>query len=79
MILKRVRIIRSTLRKIKMKKNTKIFWRTVKYTSVWILAFAILIYGISESYLQIRRIGFGEYKNAVQYKDGVLTVLDFEI
>ncbi len=62
-----------------MKTNTKIFWRTVKYTSVWILAFAILIYGICKSYLQIRRIGFGEYKNAVEYKDGVLSVFDFEI
>lgn len=62
-----------------MKENTKIFWRTVRLSAVWMFCVCILVIGIFESYCQIRRIGFAEYKNAVEYKDGVLEVLDFKL
>ena len=61
-----------------MKENTRIFWRSVRLSAVWMLCFCILVIGIFESWVQIRRIGFAEYKNAVDYKDGVLQILDFE-
>ena len=62
-----------------MKESTKIFIRTVKLTSVWLVCFIIIIFGICESYTQLRRIGFGEYKNAVEYNNGVFRILDFLI
>lgn len=61
-----------------MKETKKIFFKTVRLSVIWMLVFAILLFGISESYTQIRKIGFAEYKNAVEYSNGVLRVLDFE-
>lgn len=62
-----------------MKRNTKIFWRSFIISFVIVMCIYIIIAGIGESYKQIRRIGFGEYKNAVEYSDGVLYILDFTI
>mgnify|MGYP006976668714 FL=1 len=44
------------------------------------ISFLIIIFGIGESYKQIRRIGFDEYKNAVGFNtDGEFYILDFTI
>lgn len=61
-----------------MKENTKIFWRTVRLSAIWMFCIALIIIGIFESWYQIRRIGFAENKNAIEYTDGVLKILDFE-
>lgn len=60
-----------------MKRNTKIFWRSFLISSLIVICLYIIIAGIGESYKQMRRIGFGEYKSAVEYTDGVLRILDF--
>ena len=60
-----------------MKRNSKIFWRTFVISFLIIICLYIIIAGIGESYKQMRRIGFGEYKNAVEYSDGGLRILDF--
>lgn len=62
-----------------MKRNTKVFWRSFVISFLIIFCIYIIIAGIGESYKQIRRIGFGEYKNAVEYSNGVLRILDFNI
>ena len=36
-------------------------------------------YGIARAYENTRRIGFGEYKKAVDVDDGGIRILDFEI
>ena len=60
-----------------MKRNTKIFWRAFIISFLIVICLYIIIAGIGESYKQMRRIGFGEYKDAVEYSDGVLRILDF--
>lgn len=62
-----------------MKRNTKIFWRSFFISFIITICLYIIIAGIGESYKQMRRIGFGEYKNAVELADGVLRILDFSI
>lgn len=60
-----------------MKRNTKIFWRAFLISFLIVICLYIIIVGIGESYKQMRKIGFGEYKDAVEYSDGVLRILDF--
>ena len=62
-----------------MKRQTKIFFRTVKLTSVILTCVLIGFFGITKSYENIRRIGFGEYRKAIEFKDGTLKFFDFEI
>lgn len=38
----------------------------------------IALYGTCTAYESIRRIGFGDYRSAVSYKDGKLKILDLE-
>lgn len=60
-----------------MKRNTKIFWRSFVISVLIVICLYIIIAGIGKSYREMRRIGFGEYKNAVEYSDGTLRILDF--
>ncbi len=62
-----------------MKRNTKIFWRSFFISLVLMMCFLIIVLGICESYKQIRRIGFNEYKNAVGFTDGEFYILDFTV
>lgn len=62
-----------------MKRNTKIFWRSFLISFAIVISLLIIILGIGESYKQIRRIGFNEYKNAVGFTDGEFYILDFTI
>jgi len=62
-----------------MKKNIKVFFKTVYITSTVIICVLIGIIGSFKAYESIRLIGFGEYRSAVEYKDGVLSFFDFEI
>ena len=43
------------------------------------MCFFIGIYGSFKAYENIRRIGFGEYRSAIEYSDGNLKIFDLEI
>ena len=62
-----------------MKKETKIFLRTVKYTSLILFCLIIGFYGMAKSYENIRKIGFGEYRKAIEFEDGKINFFDFQI
>lgn len=58
-------------------KAKKVFLRTAAISAAIWTSLAILICGTAESYKQMRKIGFDEDKNAVEYNNGVLRVFDF--
>ncbi len=60
------------------RKNLRTFLRTFYISSVITLCIVIAVFGISEAYKNIRLIGFGEYRNAIEIGDGGLKILDFE-
>lgn len=62
-----------------MKRQIKIFFRSF-FVSL-IIAFNIIFafLSISKAYENIRLIGFGEYRKAVEIKDGKLLFFDLEI
>ena len=62
-----------------MKKNTRIFIRTVRITSLILFCLVIGIWGAASSYKGIRKIGFGEERQAIEIEDGTLRLFDFEI
>lgn len=62
-----------------MKKNTRIFLRTVRITSLVLFCLAIGIWGAASSYEGIRKIGFGEERQAIEIEDGILHLFDFQI
>ncbi len=64
---------------MKLKKNTELFLRSMYITAIIVVCLAVFIYGISAAYENTVNIGFGEYKKAVGFADGVLRILDFEI
>jgi hypothetical protein len=59
-------------------KAFKTFLRSFYLSSVVVFCLIFALYGISEAYKNIRRIGFGEYRNAIEIGDGKLEILDFE-
>lgn len=62
-----------------MKRNIKIFFRTVKITSLILFCLSVGFFGIAKSYESIRQIGFGEYRRAVEIENGTLKFFDYEI
>ena len=62
-----------------MKKNTRIFLRIVRITTLILLCLTIGIWGAAESYKGIRKIGFGEERQAIEIENGNLYFFDFEI
>lgn len=62
-----------------MKRNFKIFIRSFYISTViaGCLIFAFL--GTAAAYENTARIGFGEYKKAVELTDGGIRIFDFEI
>ena len=45
------------------------------------ILFCLIIgfWGISKAYENIRLIGFGEYRSAIEYENGKLEIFDYEI
>lgn len=62
-----------------MKRNIKIFLRTLRLSIIWAVFFLTIILGIFKSYEKIREIRYGEIKNAVGIEDGVFYILDFKL
>lgn len=57
----------------------RLFLRSLILSSVVALCLFMGAYGIARAYENTRRIGFGEYKKAVDVEDGGIRILDFEI
>ncbi|MEE1238361.1 MAG: hypothetical protein UHO61_00355 [Acutalibacteraceae bacterium] len=57
----------------------KVFFKSFYISFVLALCLFIGIYGTAKAYENMRLIGFGEYKKAVEIKGNVLRILDFEI
>ncbi len=62
-----------------MNKNFKLFFKSFYVTSIVITCVLIAVLGSFKAYENIRLIGFGEYRNAVEYENGKLSIFDFEI
>ena len=60
-------------------KKMKAFIKSFYLSAVIALRLFIGIYGTAKAYENMRLIGFGEYKKAVQLDGNVLRILDFEI
>lgn len=61
------------------RKNKRSARRAFCMTLVIVFCLCFLLAGIMQSYENTRRIGFGEYKSALELQDGYLRILDFEI
>ncbi len=59
------------------KRQQTLFFRTVYITSVILFCLFIAFYGIAKAYENIRLIGFGEYRSAVELGDGEFSFFDF--
>lgn len=62
-----------------MKKQTKVFLRTFCISSVILSCLIFGFIGVSKAYENIRLIGFGEYRTAIEYEEGKLKFFDFEV
>ena len=62
----------------KLKKKTKIFFKSFYLSLTIFVCFFIALAGACKAYEGIRHIGFGEYRNAIEYKDGTFKFFDFE-
>ena len=60
-------------------KKMKAFFKSFYISAVIALCLFIGIYGTAKAYENMRLIGFGEYKKAVQLDGSVLRILDFEL
>lgn len=62
-----------------MKGKFKVFLRTTAISSVVLLSVVFGSIGVCKAYENIRLVGFGEYKNAIEISKTGIRVLDFEI
>ncbi len=62
-----------------MKRNTKTYFRTFYISLVIIMCLSFGWIGISAAYESTVQTAFGEYKTAIEIKDGKLRILDFVI
>ena len=62
-----------------MKKSAKTFLRSFRITLIILVCTLTFVIGISMAYQNIRLIGFGEYRNAVEIENGRLKIFAFEI
>lgn len=62
-----------------MSKNLKTFFRTIYISSVVLTCLFTGFYGISKAYENIRLIGFGEYRKAIEINSEEIKIFDYEI
>lgn len=62
-----------------MKRNFKIFLRTVVVTSTIIFCLSFGIIGTIKAYEGTRLIGYGEYRPAIQFSKDGFKFFDFEV
>lgn len=63
----------------KIKNKIKIFLKTLYLSGVIVFCFILGFSGICKAYENIRLIGFGEYRNAIEISDGTLKFFDYEL
>ncbi len=61
-----------------MKKQSRSFFRAASLSAVILLCIGFGVYGMIRAYENTRRIGFGEYKKAVEITDNSVRIFDFE-
>lgn len=61
------------------KKQIKTFLRTTAVSSVIIACVFFSLFAFCEIYENIRYIGYGEYKNAIELTEDGIRILDFVI
>lgn len=59
--------------------SKKIFWRTVKLSSIILFNIILLLYGICVAYKNTRLIAFGEYCEIIEITDNSIILFDYEI
>lgn len=59
-------------------KKIKMFFKSFYISSLIIFCILFGFLSISKAYENIRKIGFGEYRNAIQIKDGKFFFFDYE-
>ncbi|MBE6805545.1 MAG: hypothetical protein E7526_03335 [Ruminococcaceae bacterium] len=57
----------------------KIFWRTVKISSVIIFNIILLLYGICVAYKNTRLIAYGEYSKIINIEENTIEIFDYTI
>lgn len=62
-----------------MKKSVKVYIRTVRYSSLVVICLLIAFFGMAKAYENIRRIGFGEYRSAIEIEEESIKIFDFSI
>ena len=63
-----------------MRKNKiKVFFRTMTVTTVIVICLIFAALAVCEIYENIRYIGYGEYKDAIEITEENIRILDFTI
>lgn len=60
-------------------KKAKIFLRSFYLSSTIMFCLVFFALGTAKAYENIRLIGFGEYRSAIEFEDGTLKIFDLEI
>lgn len=63
--------------KIERKRQLKIFWRTVRISSIVVFCLIFGFIGAAKAYENTVRIGFGIYRPAVEWNEDGLRIFDF--
>ena len=64
---------------IKIKKQTRLFFKSFYISATLCLCLFIAVFGSFKAYENIRLIGFGEYKKAVEITPEKIRFFDFEL
>lgn len=62
-----------------MKRSTKTYFRTFYISLVIIMCLSFAWLGVSTAYENTVQTAYGEYRPAIEFKDGKLRILDFII
>ena len=60
-------------------RSKKIFWRTIKISSIIFFNIILLIYGICSAYKNIRLLAYGEYAQIVEINEDYIKLFDYNI
>ena len=64
--------------RIFIKKKIKVFLKSFYITSVIVFCIIFAFLGIAKTYENIRHVRFGEYRHAIEIKNGKLYFFDYE-
>lgn len=62
---------------IKIRRKFKLFLKSFYLSSLIIFCLIFGFLGVSKAYENIRMIGFGEYRSAIEIEDGKIKIFDF--